>query len=489
MGKEPKIDWYLKSTTATKKTILMRISFGYSEEQNLFTDDQMAIINATDAVERYKVLSQLDNIGVSPTKLTKTVYKPIIVSSELSIPLPFWNATKKEATGIYKGFNSRLKELKESIEKLYKFLVESGCNITPDYLKQQIKQNIFKKGLKGIETITTKNSKTNIIATVPDVFTDYIDWKVNDWKSNSPRVDYRAYGRFKTWVIKFESDIYKKKIKISELSTETLKLFVQFIITSKKKDGSNYKLNYLNDLKKQWKTFINELTSEDDIQVNVNLKKKFMLKKVEEEDDFALTQTHIEKLLAIEWDLSDKDELKQSAIADLLIIGTNCGYRYSDLKNVKLLEEDGEYFFRTTSTKPKIKVKIPVFNVDLVKGIFDKWNGNIPTYSDGEFNREIKAIFLKAKITDQVEMCSTNPQTNKLEKKCSPIWKEVSSKQCRKTFATWLIIKWQVPLYIAMTFTGHKSERSFRNYVRISEEQFHQNSMLQLKALKRLQVA
>jgi hypothetical protein len=459
-----KINVQLKTTKAEKKLILLYINMGSYK-----------------TMEEYEMLDAGDITGWLSGN--KKLYKPFVISSRLSLPEGFFDRETKICSSPFEHYNDKIKALIKSIHLLYDSITKNGKVILPDDFKRKINEYLFQEAEQQEET-TFKEKKKSIYKNVeklskqkevyisaPTRFTDYITWKVDDWKRNDPRSSYRFYNRFKNWVVKFQDEVLGgRELDILKLEISDLKQFKEFILNSKTEKGEPFTLNGVNLMLQGWRTFLNEARDEDEIPLQINIKKKFMKKVTEEEDDIALTKSQLEKIKALQFD----DEQPMEQVRDLFLIGTCCGFRYSDLRYVKLYMRNGEHMFKTTNEKTDIKVEVPILRGnEFAISIFKKYDGNIPAYSPEFFNEQIKFIGQRAGLKDKIEVSKINPKTTKQEKDYFETYKLLSSKTCRKTFCTNLIEVHELPLPICMSFSGHRTEKSFRNYVRISAEKYH----------------
>jgi integrase len=52
-----------------------------------------------------------------------------------------------------------------------------------------------------------------------------------------------------------------------------------------------------------------------------------------------------------------------------------------------------------------------------------------------------------------------------------PFFEVVSCHTARRTFATMAYLEWKMPIGLCMKITGHKTERQFLDYIKVSKEQ------------------
>jgi integrase len=83
-------------------------------------------------------------------------------------------------------------------------------------------------------------------------------------------------------------------------------------------------------------------------------------------------------------------------------------------------------------------------------------------------NNYLKEVASLANIKELVE--TTITRAGKVEKSVLPKFKLISTHTARRSFATNLYIA-DIPAISIMKITGHKTERSFMQYIRITQEQ------------------
>jgi integrase len=207
------------------------------------------------------------------------------------------------------------------------------------------------------------------------------------------------------------------------------------------------------------KVFMNEAV---DLGYTANLQfkhKKFAVSRVETDSVF-LTETEIIHLYR--FDFSENKKLER--VRDLFVFGCFVGLRFSDFSNVKrenIIEKDGESFIKMITQKTSDLVWIPCNPV--VLDIFKKYeqnNNRLPNRISGQkFNEYVKQVCKKAGLVEKGRL-STNPK--------SELWELVTSHTARRSFATNLYLE-GFPTIDLMKITGHKTERAFMKYIRISK--------------------
>ena len=185
----------------------------------------------------------------------------------------------------------------------------------------------------------------------------------------------------------------------------------------------------------------------------------------EESDAVYLTDKEILQLF--NFDLSDNKRLEQCK--DLFVFGCFVGLRYSDYSSIKPenieveTTEDGskEYYLQVITAKTKERVVVPCNPI--VLQIFEKYKSNanrLPrALSNQKFNDYIKEACQKAGLTEKGRLL-TQPDLE--------LWECISSHTARRSFASNLYLQGFPPIDL-MKITGHRTEKSFLKYIRVSK--------------------
>ena len=230
--------------------------------------------------------------------------------------------------------------------------------------------------------------------------------------------------------------------------------------------------SYVNYLKHKQKLAVNTIAKDIsiikvfmgeavDLEYTDNMKfrhKKFAFNE-EETDNVYLTEDELTQLYALK--IANK---KLEEVRDLFIFGAWVGLRFSDFSNIKpenIIQIDGDFFIKMITQKTKELVIIPCNPV--VMEIFEKY-ANRPnrlpkTISNQKFNEYIKDVCKLAEFNEKGRV-STKPKEILADL--------VSSHTARRSFATNYYLQ-GFPTIDLMKITGHKTERSFLKYIRVSK--------------------
>jgi integrase len=157
-------------------------------------------------------------------------------------------------------------------------------------------------------------------------------------------------------------------------------------------------------------------------------------------------------------------------VRDLFLIGCYTGLRFGDLmllRKENITKTERGYIIKLRTQKTDEMVVIPVHPIILE--IIEKYDGNLPQpMSDVKMNKYIKDIGELAKIEETVKTSKTvgGVQTRFVNKK----YELITVHTARRSFATNMYLN-DVPTISIMKITGHRSEKAFLRYIRITPEQ------------------
>lgn len=191
---------------------------------------------------------------------------------------------------------------------------------------------------------------------------------------------------------------------------------------------------------------------------------------MEDIDNIALNEKELQALAAL--DLADNAHLDRVRDQFLLLAWTGC--RYSDLGKLSrkyIVNEDGDSYFSLEQQKTGAKVVIPI--LPPIVPILEKYDYQPPRpISNQRFNDYIKEVAQLADLDDEV--VTTHTQQDKGEftpgrvETRRPKWQAVTAHTARRSFAT-NMYKRGFPTLAIMAITGHKTEKSFLTYIKVTE--------------------
>jgi integrase len=231
----------------------------------------------------------------------------------------------------------------------------------------------------------------------------------------------------------------------------------------KYQNSKGYSLNTIGKHIKNIKAFINWLPLAERITCQFVEPKK-CAKLAEEVENIYLTEQELAMLAGLELN----GYLEKVRDQFILLAWTGC--RYSDLAKLEsenISEVDGCKVFKLEQKKTGAKVVIPIFPA--VQCILEKYDYVVPkAMPNQDFNRYIKQVCKLAGLDEEVKIERTVGGEKKAEVK--PKFEFVSAHTARRSFAT-NMYKRGFPTLMIMSITGHRTEKSFLTYIKVTKEE------------------
>jgi len=355
---------------------------------------------------------------------------------------------------------AKLKQIKAKItpynnllEKIVNYCDLNNIAVTRELLKKDFDQE-FKK----------KKQKNTI-----EYLSDFID----EFTKKAPKLinrstkRYYAASKIKHYVkvgnrIKDFEAYRKKRIKLNSLDISVYDELLSYLL-----DKKCYSVNYSGDIIKNLKKFLKVADVEFKLNVHHDYKTSDFSVIKEESVSIALNENEIDSMF--EYDFSYDKDLENCR--DLAIIGMWTGLRISDFMNLSEINPNDRFITvqpQKTKDSSGIKVVIPLHHQ--IKEVIGK-RGMPKVISDSDFNESIKIVCKRIGLTDLVKgsLMVKDEKLDSYRKKVGmyPKYKLVSSHTCRRSFAT-NQYKMNFPTLSIMNITGHKTERSFLSYIKVT---------------------
>jgi integrase len=372
-------------------------------------------------------------------------YKRFKYSTGEKIDPKFWNKSAQRAKASkqfpeYPEFNSRLDVFENGINKAFRKLLNDGIQPNNTILKNVLEEELS-------DCILKPKRKT---------FFEFIDDYIEESKPN------KTVGTIKVYktTLKYLKE-YSRKTKPIDFENITLEFYNQYL--GFLKSEHNLSNNTVGKHIKTIKSFMNEAT-ERGYNSNLEFKNKRFKTIREEADTVYLNIEELEKIERIDLKASPKLE----RVRDLFLVGCYTGLRFSDFTQIKpenIVSNDTVIEIRTQKTGQR--VSIPLHKT--VRAILKKYKNNLPkAYTNQKMNEYLKEVVSLSGIKEPIETSIT--KGGKVEKNILPKYKLVSTHTARRSFATNLYLA-EVPTISIMKITGHKTERSFMQYIRVTQKE------------------
>jgi integrase len=332
-----------------------------------------------------------------------------------------------KANPYHKTLNSRLNFIKSKLD-----LMIREAEVTNESLSE------FK--VKVIEAINTKPSKR----TVKDdksLFLPYFQqWAMMENTKHK-------YNRYKKYTYNVLVEYFgKKKPTFDDINYTFCENFIEWM--SEKDLCANTRGSHVKFIK----AAMNEAYKS---KLHHNEEFRTFRKEVEQVDAVYLTNEEVTKIAQLPL-------CGTHAIArDLFIVGCHTGMRFSDYSRLSMDDiSDGVIHFITQ--KCNTPVDIPAH--PRVLEILKKYGGTVPEITPQKFNLYIKQVCKEAGLNESITLRKGGEQVRN-EK-----WELISSHTARRTGLT-NMYKAGIPTYRCMMISGHKTEKVFLTYLRITQEE------------------
>jgi integrase len=355
----------------------------------------------------------------------------------------FWNNEKQRAKETklfpeYPEFNSMLNSIETAVNNIYRKFVNDNIVPTPQLLRDSLNNTLANK-----QDITKH-----------ETLFSFIDGFIStSTKKKGTIKDYKQTFR----ILKEYCLHLKITITFEDINLNFYNSFVNYL------RERQYSENTIGGYIKHIKVFMNEAV-ERKLTNNIDFRSRKFLKIQEITDKIYLNLAEVERLYQL--DLSK--DIKLDKVRDLFVIGCFTGLRFSDLAQISIDN------FINNGTQLKVKtektgdyVVIPLHKT--VKEIVLKYRNEIPgAISNQKMNEYLKEISKLAGLNDLISVSITKggeKQTEVLEK-----WKLVTVHTARRSFATNMFLL-DIPSISIMKITGHKTEKAFLLYIKITQEE------------------
>lgn len=340
--------------------------------------------------------------------------------------------------------NNALNEIKAEIERFITEVYAEKRGLTKAILKNFLDEYFNPE----------KNNKYSLYGFIDDFILNAKS-KINP--ATGQKVGYRTLKKYEN-LKEVLKEYEQKKDKVLSFNNIDLDFYYNFIEFQQSKKLAT---NTIGRNIKTLKTFLNDAT-EKGINKNLAFKSPRFKAISEESENIYLDETELKQIYNT--DLSNKPNLDK--VKDLFLIGCWTGLRFSDFTKIEQNNISKEYI-EIMQQKTRSKVVIPLHPV--VISIWKKYNGSLPgIISNQKFNEYIKQVVQLSKIDKQVYKTITKGgiRITKNHKK----YDLVTSHTARRSFATNLY-KSGFPAHSIMQITGHKTEKAFLKYIKVTPEE------------------
>ncbi|MBT6763298.1 MAG: tyrosine-type recombinase/integrase, partial [Prolixibacteraceae bacterium] len=391
-------------------------------------------------------------------KSGKKRYRPLKYGTGEKIKPDFWNGKRAKQTlqFEYRNFNTRL----ENLESYAKLAIQEILNKGTTPGLQKVKELIDKKNPNIVEKKPLADNLNSYI----DLFIKEIESGIR-LSSKKQKYSSGTIKNFKGFQSQF--DEYQKQ-KRKHLDFHLINLdfyddYVEFFIRK------NYSPNTIGRHIKNLKTIMH-YSRDEGLHNNTEVdRKKFKILK-EEVYNIYLNEKELKRML--ELDLSEKPVLEIAR--DVFLIGCYTALRFSEYSQIReeniTTYENASKVIRFYQDKTDEFVIIPI--KPELEILLKKYNWNVPKIWAQKLNDHIKIVGEKAKINEIILIKKTKGGL-KIKINVSK-YKLIKSHTARRSGCTNMYLRGIYPIDI-MKISGHKTEREFLKYIKITKEENAKN--------------
>jgi integrase len=353
----------------------------------------------------------------------------------------FWNPENQRARETKKfkqhgEFNALLQKIEDKVFDSYRKLLVDSIVPTTDRLRKELNKKLL------VGELAKQN---NFISFIKDGIKNSVK-RPNTILSHTNTLNQ---------LVKFKAQ-YKREMTFENIDLEFYEDFMKYCL------DKNYSTNTIGTFIKNIKVYMNEALDKK-LTTNMEFKSRRFKKVNEESESIYLTEAELSKIY--QKDFSKKKTLDR--VRDMFILGCYTGLRYSDLFSVNdenLIDRKTKLRIKTEKTGELVIIPLHSYIKDIIKK-----HGGIPQYkiTNQAMNESLKTIGELAGIKENVLISTT--QGGVVETKPYKKYELISVHTARRSFATNAYLK-DIPTISIMKITGHKTEKSFLKYIKISQE-------------------
>ena len=339
----------------------------------------------------------------------------------------------------YPEFNARLDKIETTIRNIYRTQTNDGKIITLNLLRDELDKSL-----------------RDILEPKKQSLFEFIEKYIEESKGFKSSGTIKQYNNLFTHLKNYCS-VKKKVIDFESIDLNFYNAFLDYLMNDLEQAN-----NTIGTKIKVLKVFLNEAT-ERGLNTNLDFKKRKFKKLSEDNDKIYLSKEELD--LIYKHDFSKK--LKLERVRDLFIIGCFTGLRFSDFTQIKSenIIEGNKIKIRTQKTGEIVVIPLHQY----VKEILTKYEGRIPRpLTNQKMNEYLKDVGKDVELNEMIETSIT--KGGKLKKDVVKKFDLICTHTARRSFASNLYLA-DVPAITIMKITGHRTEKSFLRYIRLSQEE------------------
>ena len=352
--------------------------------------------------------------------------------------------------------NKKLIEIKKQFENFKNYLCTNPSELENGW--ELLKKYIYK------DTAMKKDKKTNALWWLQDTIAkDKTIKGSKDGKRGSTREVYQSIlDDFKSFLIQKEG---KNSISFDDINLGLIKDYEEYLFNKKVNASKTTTTNTVGNKCTQLIAMIKRAEPFGLIDIHTAQLDKYRKPKSRQgdENEIYLSEDEIKKIYSLELPYTE------TRIRDVFVLLCWTGQRYSDINSLNegiIKEVEGGEVLEIVQTKTSHKVSIPLFPI--AKEILKKYEFNLPIFPSNTILRYLKKIGKKAGLTEKHNVIKD--RGGEVETISKYRWELIGTHTARRSYIN-NMLKRQCDSHLLMKVTGHKSEASFKRYVKLSSEE------------------
>ncbi len=353
------------------------------------------------------------------------------------------------------------RELTKNLSELRSFILgEMAKDPEHAMTKTKLEKIVYSfhhpRSASGGRNIRSRESLTDYIARYTHEMEDGTRLNIHKLRYGASTIK-----NYKGFIIQFD-EFCRAKRKRFDFGDIDLKFYDDFVAWFTAKD---YSINTIGRHVKELKIIMRAAREEGLHDNGVIESRKFRVLTADVENIY-LTESEIRAIA----DLDLSNNRHKDIARDVFLVGCYTAQRFSDYStinegNIRTLES-GQRVIDLKQQKTGNHVVIPIRPE--LQAILDKYENRLPKAYEQKVNKFIKEVAREAGITEKIEVSYVENGEKKthLVDKCDL----VKTHTARRSGATNMYLA-GIPTIAIMKITGHKTEKEFMKYIKITEEQ------------------
>ena len=368
-----------------------------------------------------------------------------------------WKAKTGEASRSLSGyadFNDKLQKIATTCRGIYTSLTKEG-KFSTDRLQEEMRE--YLNQLNGKRTIKGENGEV-----LTDKFLDFYKKYLRSIERVKGISTLKSHTSTLANLVEFEKYWHRR------ITFEKVGLGFYYDYIAFNQDVKKHKPNYIGKHIKNIKVVLNEAT-ELKINTNLEFKSRKFVAPSEDVYNIYLNEEELQKI----WEHDFSNDKRLENARDLFLIGCWTGLRYSDFSqltsaNYKVI--DGRHCVSIKTQKTGDKVDIPL--LPPLRAVLQKYEGTrtgFPRNISGQkLNDYLKEIGEAVGFSESILENSTQGKAKVSKQR--PKYELMCTHTARRSFATNMYKTGVSTIYI-MRITGHRTEKNFLKYIKMSTEE------------------